>query len=416
MVVYTCTGLSIIAEPIVERRTPATPSTVTANAVAVPADALMFDAEARLKPTGPGKVAARKMAYQVLGSAFHDGSRTGVADLLYAYAFAYRWGVRRDGDAAHYDSFVDAATAPLRRSLAALKVVGADSTSRTFRVGDVAFVRELLTVDVYTTVAPEDADRHAAVVAPWSTLPWHLVVLMEEAVGRGWAAFSQAEASRRGVPWLDLVRSEELNRKLASLVEQFERDGHRPGALRALVTVDDARKRWAALAAFYKTHGHFLVTNGPYRLKRWSADSATVEAFRDLSYPLGVGSYDAYAMPRRGYVTGVEHTGDRFTLSGEVEIVEKFQRSYRLARVALRSLGAEVRKRLASDCRYTVTDDKGRVALAGIATLGDGPSFQLNLDGRLPAGRYTLFAVIALAGNVMNAEIRRVPFEVASAR
>src|SRR5450759_1501942 len=32
-----------------------------------------------------------------------------------------------------------------------------------------------------------------------------LLVLMEEAVERGWAAFSQAEAARRGVEWLDLV-------------------------------------------------------------------------------------------------------------------------------------------------------------------------------------------------------------------
>jgi len=159
-----------------------------------------------------------------------------------------------------------------------------------------------------------------------------------------------------------------------------------------------------------------LVTNGPYRLKRWSDDTVTIEAFRDLSYPLGVGSYDAYAIPRRGYVTDVERVGDRFVLSGDVEIVEKLQRSHRLARVALRSLGAEVRKRLAPDCRYTVTDDQGRVVLAGVAMLGDGPSFQLNLDGRLSAGRYTLFAVIALAGNVMNAEIRRFPFEVASPR
>ena len=57
------------------------------------------------------------------------------------------------------------------------------------------------------------------------------------------------------------------------------------------MTAQDARKRWAALASFYKEHGHFLVTDGPYRLKRWSPDSVTLEAFRDLSYPLGVGSY-----------------------------------------------------------------------------------------------------------------------------
>ena len=38
-----------------------------------------------------------------------------------------------------------------------------------------------------------------------------------------------------------------------------------------------------------RPHGHFLVTNGPYKLKAWSAESVTLEAFRDLTYPLGVG-------------------------------------------------------------------------------------------------------------------------------
>ena len=415
MVVYTFTGLSIIAEPIVERRTPATPSAVTPGAVRVPADAVMFEpGSGTLRPVEVGTTAAQKLTYRVLGSAFHDGSRTGAADLLYAHAFAYRWGVRREGDETHYDPLVDAATAPLRGSLVALKIAGADATSKSFRIGDVAFVRELFTVDVYTRVAPEDAAHHAVAAAPWSALPWHLVVLMEEAVGRGWAAFSQAEAARRGVPWLDLVRSEEINRKLIALVEQFERDGRRPDILQPLVSREEARRRWAALSAFYKSHGHFLVTNGPYRLKRWSADDATVEAFRDLSYPLGVGSYDSYAIPRRGFVTDVARTGDRLMLSGDVEILEKFQRSYRLARTPLRSLGADVRKRLAPECRYTVVGDNGRVVLAGVVQLGEGANFQLDLDTRLPPGRYTVFAVLVLAGNVMNADVRRIPFVVPS--
>ena len=58
----------------------------------------------------------------------------------------------------------------------------------------------------------------------------------------------------------------------------------------------------------------------------------TLEAFRDLTYPLGVGSYDAYAIPRRGFITKVDWSGDRLTLTGDIEIVEKFQRSYKLVR------------------------------------------------------------------------------------
>jgi hypothetical protein len=413
MVVYTFTGLSIIAEPIVERRTPAQPSAMTADAVPIPADALLPEpGTGALRPVGPDRLAAQRLTYRVLGSAFHDGSRMSAADLLYAYAFAYRWGVRRDGDEAHFDPAVEAATAPLRASLAGLRVAGTDTSSKTLRVGDVSFVRELFVVDIYVDTRPGDLAGHAAVAAPWSTLPWHVLVLMEEAVGRGWAAFSQSEAARRGVPWLDLARSPELNGRLAALVERFQRDGHRPDALQPLVSEDEGRRRWAALSAFHKASGHFLVTNGPYRLKQWSEDKVTLEAFRDLSYPLGVGSYDAYAVPRRGFVTGIERTGDRLILSGDVEIVEKFQRSYRLARTPLRTLGPDVRKRLEAECRYTVIDENHRVVLADAVPLDDKPDFKLDLTGRLPAGRYTMFAIIAVRGNVMNADIRRIPFAV----
>ena len=181
------------------------------------------------------------------------------------------------------------------------------------------------------------------------------------------------------------------------------------------MSADDARKRWAALAAFHKTSGHLLVTNGPYRLKRWSGESVTLEAFRDLSYPLGVGSFDAYAIPRRGFVTAVEWSGQRATLKGDIEIVEKFQRSYRLTRTPLQSLAPEVARRAAPECRYTIVDDQARVVLTGLARLAGDSTFQVDLDGRLPPGRYTMFAVIALAGNVMNAEIRRIPVTVSSA-
>jgi hypothetical protein len=53
---------------------------------------------------------------------------------------------------------------------------------------------------------------------------------MEEAVSRDWAAFSQGEALRRNIEWLDLVRSDELKRKLVPLVEAFERDAYRPAS------------------------------------------------------------------------------------------------------------------------------------------------------------------------------------------
>jgi hypothetical protein len=413
MVVYTFVSLSILAEPIVERRAPVEPTTTAA--VAVPPDALLPEpGTGRLLPVGADKFAQVKLTYRLLGSAFHDGTRTAIADLLYAYMFVYRWSARTETENSHYDATIDAATDPMRRRLTGVRVVGTDTASKSFRVGDVDFVRELFIIDVYAAMPPEDAEQDAAVAPPWSTLPWHVIVLMEEAVARGWAAFSHEEALRRRVEWLDLVRSPAMNAKLISLVENFTRVGYRPDSLQSLVSIDDARKRWAALAGFYRTNGHFLVTNGPYRLKRWSADSASLVVFRDLSYPLGVGSFDAYAVPRRGFVTRIERENDRLRLTADIETVMKFQRSYRIVREPLASVAAEVRRRAAPECRYSVVDAEGRIAAVGSVPPADDWTFRVDLRGQVPAGRYTVLAEIIVNGNAANADIERIPIIVSS--
>jgi hypothetical protein len=414
MVIFTFISLSILAEPIVERREPARPSAIATADIAIPSVAVLPEPETgRLQAVGPNKFAKSKLTYRVLGSAFHDGTKTSAADLLYAYMFAYRWGTQSGGGNSHYDSHVDSATAAMRRHLAGLRVTGSDAVSKSFRVGDVNFVRELFSIEVYATVSPEDPERDAVVEPPWSTLPWHLIALMEEAVARGWGAFSRAEATRRGVAWLDLVRSERTNAQLASLVETFEREGFRPLALQSLVSTEEARKRWTALAAFYKAHGHFLVTNGPYQVKRWSAETVTLDAFRDLTYPLGVGSYDAYAVPRKGYITDVEEKKGRVSLSGDIEIVVKFARSYRIERAPIKTISRDVLKRAAPECRYVVIDAKGSVTLAGTVALDGGVTFQIDLNGKLPAGDYTMMALIMVGGNAANAAIRRIPVQIA---
>jgi hypothetical protein len=411
MVGYTFVSLSILSEPIVERRAPAQP-TVAQAVIAIPADALLPEPETgRLQPVGPGRSARLKLTYRVLGSAFHDGTRTTAVDLFYAYMFAYRWGGRGSVEA-QYDPAVAAATAPLRQRLAAVKVAGVDTASKSFRIADVNFVRELFAIDVYVNTPPEDPEQDAVFAPPWSTLPWHLIVLMEEAVGRGWAAFSRAEATRRGVEWLDLVRSDGLKTRLAALVDQFEQEAFRPEILQSLVSAEEARKRWAALSAFYRSHGHFLVTNGPYQLKSWSDKGASVEAFRELSYPLGVGSYDIYAIPRRGYVTGVERPEGGLRLSADIEIVMKFMRDYQIVRQPMRLVDATVRNRAAPECRYAAVDAAGRIALAGVSLPGEDLRFAIELDGRLPAGPYTVMAEILVNGNAMNSQIERIPVVV----
>jgi hypothetical protein len=216
------------------------------------------------------------------------------------------------------------------------------------------------------------------------------------------------------VEWLDLVRSERIKGQLAGLVDTFQRDGYRPDALRSMVSAEDARKRWAALAAFYRAHGHFLVTNGPYELKQWSPESVTLDVFRDLSYPLGVGSYDAYAIPRRAFVTKVEREKGQLRLFADVETIMKFSRSYEIHRQPLESVEPDVLRRAAPECRYTIIDEQGRAVRAGVVRPSDDATFRIDAPGRLSPGQYTVFVEIVVNANAMNPDIQRIPLVISA--
>jgi hypothetical protein len=119
-------------------------------------------------------------------------------------------------------------------------------------------------------------------------------------------------------------------------------------------------------------------------------------------------------VPRRGYITGVEQKRGAIRLSGDIETVVKFARSYRIERAPIQSIPRDVLKRSAPECRYVVIDGTGSVVLSGVAELGNGTAFQIDLDGKLPTGDYTIMALITVNGNAMNAAIRRIPARIVS--
>src|SRR5262249_33104353 len=212
---------------------------------------------------------------------------------------------------------------------AAVRVVRVDSETRS--VGELRLTYQTALVEVYLKSAAEP--RYAPALAPpWSPVPWPVMALMDQAVERGVAAFSEGEAKRGPLPWLDLVRDVKTGAALAKLVADFERQGWVPEPLTGLVTPKQARQRWYALGEFQRRTGHVLVTAGPYQMGKVTADTVTLPVFRDFPYPLGVGSFDPYALPVRAYVTGVDRRGERLAVQADVENVEKAGRSYKIVR------------------------------------------------------------------------------------
>jgi hypothetical protein len=381
--------------------------TVLPGPVEVPADALLpHSAPPGLRPVGRGTTAAGIVAYQVLASAFHHGTKMAPADIVYPFVFAARWGAGPGASGNAYDPVVERATITLREQLAGVRVVRVDAEVKDY--GDVQLLYEVPQVEVYLKQAADP--RELTVVAPpWSAIPWELTVLMEEAVTRGLAAFSEAEARRRNIPWLDPVRDPKLKAALASLVDTFERQAFIPGALRGLVTVPEARQRWAALRRFHRRHGHFLVTNGPYRLEKWSAAGAVLAVFRDLSYPLPVGIYDSYALPVRAFVAAVEQRRDRLEVLAEVETVVKFERSYRIERAPFRPEPAGERPRHVLAAHYVILDAGDRVVKMGASTDLEGDRLVVDLHA-LPPGAYRVLLALARDGNRMNPEVKVLPY------
>lgn len=387
------------------------PPRAGAGRVEIPDDALVPEpGTGALRPAGPGRRAEALLTYRALTSPFHDGTRMGVADVLYPYSFAYRWGAAAEGDAGS-DAGVAAGTALLREWLAAVRVADITTATRTYGE-DLTVTAEVPVVEVYLRHPAPDPEGAASIAPPWSAVPWHVIALMEEAVRQGRAAFSEAEAARRGVTWLDLARDPTLAAALAALVERFRAEAYVPPGLAALVGPDEARARWARLQQFHATYRHFLVTNGPYRLQKWTPGSVTLEVVRDLAYPLGVGGFDRYPLPLKASVTGIADRGDRLEIRAEVEQIEKFQRSYQITRVPLARAGPARGPREPA-CRYVVIGGDGSVRALGAVAPGAAGRFVVPLArGRLAPGRYTVLVALSVGDNLVAPEVRVVRHRV----
>jgi hypothetical protein len=380
--------------------------------IAVPPDTVLPQpGTGKLSPVAAGRSSAARVTYHILASAFHDGTQMDMADLLYPYVIAYRWGAKGDTEQRFYDPAVATATALLRERLVGVRLVRTDRTVQKF--GDTEVLRESPVVDVYLNHTAMDDRQVAALAPPWSSVPWHVLVLMEEAVQRNLAAFSESEALRQGVPWLDLVRDAHLHRQLQALVEVFEHQGYRPEALQDMVTPEIARQRWARLKEFTHTQGHFLVTNGPYRLHTWSPEAVVLQVIRDVTYPVGLATFNRYAAPPRALIKQVTVDAGRLSITADVEKVET---AMRLSRVVQEPLQPGVRQGVVPiqpGSRYVVVGPDGAVLRSGTATWEADGRFTVDLTaGMLPPGRHTILMALYPNDNAIAPEVQIVPYDV----
>lgn len=363
----------------------------------VPADALRPQSgNGALRHVGERAFASAKVTYDVVASPFEDGTEMGVADLLYPYVFAHRWGLAP-------------LSATIEERLVGLKHVRTDKTIHAIAEGLSVEARTPV-IDVYLRDVPGDERQVAALAPPWSTVPWHLLALMEEAVVRGYAAFSKEEAAKRGVAWMDLARDATLRAKLLDLMVAFERNSYCPQPLKNVVTADEAQARWRALRTFAEEKRHLLVTNGPYRLKEWTPQTVVLEAVREMTYPLGFGTFDRFVNPPRAVIAAVGQGAGEITVRADAEMVLKTGRTYRLDKEPLLHQTTRGVQGLLVVSRYLLIAPDGSVVKVDKMDWKEDGQFAIKLPEGLSPGQYTLIFGIFLDGNAMDpsAKVLRV--------
>jgi hypothetical protein len=134
--------------------------------------------------------------------------------------------------------------------------------------------------------------------------------------------------------------------------------------------------------------------------------------FRDPSYPKGLGSFNAYAVPLKAHVTRIERRGYGAEVHTETEWLERLGREVRIVRgpfaqrLAERLAGAGA----APLCRYVLVGPDGAVAAAGEVRAGGTGGCRLELGRPAPQGSRLLVAAV-LEDSAANAPIRIVPWE-----
>jgi hypothetical protein len=384
--------------------------TKTGSPLAVPADALVPEpGSGRLVPAGRGRTATTRIVYRVRNSAFHDGTPMSVGDLLYSYAFAAAWGA---GDAA--DPGVAQATALARERLKGVRLLRVETETLAF--GEDKLTYDVPVIEVYLDAGT--AGGAATIAPPWTVVPWHLLALLEEGARRGHFAFSTAGAKRRGLQELDPVRNAAIVRRLEELARELEERAYIPAALAKYVDAGEARQRYHRLREFHAAHGHWLVTNGPYVLSRWDGAKAVLGAFRDPSYPKGLGSFNAYAAPLKAHVTRVERRNYGAEVHTEIEWLERLGREVRIVRGSFVQRLAE-RITTAGPapvpvCRYLLVGADGAVTAAGSARADATGRCRLEFarPGKRAGGNRDRLVLAAVLGeNVANTPIKIVPWE-----
>ena len=237
---------------------------------------------------GEGSTAISKVTFTPLYSNWHHGIPMDVSDMMYADYFTYEWGTNTGpGDRTVDPEYTPAASEALNLSKGS-RYITPDN------------------IESYIDIWHYDEKEIAGSGAFFATEPWEILAASERIVMDGRLAYSRSEAQAKGVEWYDPIVREHADMIKAEL-QTMKNEQFVPPALRDIITVEDAIKRYDASISWIENHGHAIIRNGAFYLENFNVagGTITINAFRDSSYPFEVGHWSKYEIPRVADISSV---------------------------------------------------------------------------------------------------------------
>jgi peptide/nickel transport system substrate-binding protein len=237
---------------------------------------------------GEGSTAISKVTFTPLYSNWHHGIPMDVSDMMYADYFTYEWGTNTGpGDRTVDPEYTPAASEALKLSKGS-RYITPDN------------------IESYIDIWHYDEKEIAGSGAFFATEPWEILAASERIVMDGRLAYSRSEAQAKGVEWYDPIVREHADMIKAEL-QTMKNEQFVPPALRDIITVEDAIKRYDASISWIENHGHAIIRNGAFYLENFNVagGTITINAFRDSSYPFEVGHWSKYEIPRVADISSV---------------------------------------------------------------------------------------------------------------
>ncbi len=301
---------------------------------------------------------------------WHDGSPLSAADFVLNMILAFD---RARSESAIYDQSAEADEKFFLANLKGIRVVSVDP----------------LIIETYTDIARWYMDAELAVAeATWwpqyghGEQPWHTLAVVILAESDKKLAFSQAKAEELGVEWASFVSGPSLD-ILKEYLDRASAEGFVPYAptLAQYLGPDEVATRYANLAEWVRTKGHFWVGTGPYYLDSISPAERTLvlNRFPDYSDPADKWLRFSEPRPATAAVSGPEKIVMDHQAAFQVDVTFQGQ-PYPVADI--------------EQVKYMIFDLQGRVVGSGRARVTDDGHWLVSLGptttGSLVAGVYQL--------------------------